>query len=100
KIVTKCVTKIEQRRQVTSVMTTWDDEAEIFDSLFAAHDVGGYNYQLHRAVSDHERVPSRIIVQTASYARDAYSTWKMVQSHDYIIGDIVWTALDYLGESA
>ena len=74
-------------------------EWEIFDPLFAAHDIGGYNYQLHRAPSDHERVPSRIIVQTESYPRDAFSNWKMVQSHNYIIGDFVWTALDYLGES-
>ena len=67
--------------------------------LFAVHDIGGYNYQLHRAPSDHERVPSRIIVQTESYPRDAFANWKMVQNHNYIIGDFVWTALDYLGES-
>jgi beta-galactosidase len=31
--------------------------------------------------------------------RDAFANWQMVQNHDYIIGDFVWTALDYLGES-
>jgi len=66
----------------------------------AAHDVCGYNYQLHRAPSDHERVPSRVIVQTESYPRDAFSNWKMVQNNNYILGDFVWTALDYLGESS
>jgi beta-galactosidase len=65
----------------------------------AAHDVCGYNYQLYHAPSDHERVPSRIIVQTESFPRDAFVNWKMVQSHNYILGDFVWTALDYLGES-
>ena len=45
---------------------------EIFDPLFAAHDIGGYNYQLHRAPSDHARVPSRVIVQTESYPIDAF----------------------------
>ena len=80
-------------------MTTWDKEWEMFDPLFAAHDIGGYNYQLHRAPSDHERVPTRVIVQTESFPRDAFSNWKMTQSHSYIIGDFVWTALDYLGES-
>jgi beta-galactosidase len=93
------VRKIDQTRPVTSAMTTWDKDWIIFDSLFAVHDVGGYNYQLHYAPSDHERVPSRIIVQTESYPRDAFYCWNMVQNYNYIIGDFVWTAIDYLGES-
>jgi len=92
--------KLDATRPVTSAMTTWDKEWEIFDPLFAAHDVGGYNYQLHRAASDHERVPSRIIVQTESYPREAFANWKLVQDHSYILGDFVWTAMDYLGESS
>ena len=95
----RCIHNIDSTRPVTSAMTTWDKDWEIFDSLFAAHDIGGYNYQLHRAPSDHNRVPSRIIVQTESYPRDAFANWKLVQNNNYIIGDFVWTALDYLGES-
>lgn len=68
--------------------------------LAAVHDIVGYNYQLHRAESDHERVPSRIIMQTESYPRDAFRNWDLVNKHPYIIGDFVWTALDYLGESS
>ena len=67
--------------------------------MAAVHDIVGYNYQLHRAESDHERVPSRIIMQTESYPRDAFRNWDLVNKHAYIIGDFVWTALDYLGES-
>ena len=93
------VKNIDTTRPVTSAMTTWDKDWEIFDSLMAAHDIGGYNYQMHHAEADHQRVPSRIILQTESYPRDAFSNWNMVQNHDYIIGDVVWTALDYLGES-
>lgn len=93
------VHEIDPSRPVTSAMTTWDKEWDIFDPLMAAHDIAGYNYQLHRAASDHLRVPSRIIVQTESYPRDAFANWKLVQDHSYIIGDFVWTALDYLGES-
>ncbi|WP_114778600.1 sugar-binding domain-containing protein [Botryobacter ruber] len=94
------VRKLDPTRPVTSAMTTWDNDWEIFDPLFAAHDIGGYNYQLHRAASDHARVPARIIVQTESYPRDAFANWKLVQEHPYIIGDFVWTAMDYLGESS
>ncbi|RZK51917.1 MAG: DUF4982 domain-containing protein, partial [Pedobacter sp.] len=71
----------------------------IFDPLMAEHDVAGYNYQLHRAKDDHARVPERVILQTESYPRDAFANWKLVNDNSYIIGDFVWTALDYLGES-
>lgn len=93
------VRTLDPTRPVTSAMTTWDKDWEIFDTLFAAHDIAGYNYQLHRAPSDHQRVPSRIIVQTESYPRDAFANWKLVNDNAYIIGDFVWTAMDYLGES-
>ncbi|MGE5859526.1 MAG: glycoside hydrolase family 2 TIM barrel-domain containing protein [Ignavibacteria bacterium] len=99
KMLADCIRKIDPSRPVTSAMTTWDTDWEIFDPLFATHDIGGYNYQLHHAQADHERVPSRIIVQTESYPRDAFSNWRLVQNHNYIIGDFVWTAMDYLGES-
>ena len=90
---------LDSSRPVTSALTTWDKSWEIFDPLAAVHDIVGYNYQLHRAESDHERVPSRIIMQTESYPRDAFRNWDLVNKHAYIIGDFVWTALDYLGES-
>jgi len=99
KMLVDCVRKNDPTRPVTSAMTTWDKDWDVFDPLFAVQDIGGYNYQLNRARKDHERVPSRIIVQTESYPRDAFINWKMVQSHNYILGDFVWTALDYLGES-
>ena len=91
--------KIDPIRPVTSAMTAWDEDWEIFDPLMAVHDVCGYNYQLHRAQSDHKRIPARIIVQTESYPKDAFFCWDLVQDNSYIIGDFVWTAIDYLGES-
>lgn len=93
------VRKLDPSRPVTSAMTTWDKDWELFDPLFAVHDIGGYNYQMHHAQDDHKRVPSRVIVQTESYPRDAFSNWKAVTENKFIIGDFVWTAMDYLGES-
>ncbi|PZX10346.1 beta-galactosidase [Breznakibacter xylanolyticus] len=94
-----CMRQADPTRPVISAMTTWDKDWEIFDPLMAAHDVCGYNYELRRAPADHQRVPSRIILQTESYPRDAFANWTLVQSNNYVIGDFVWTALDYLGES-
>ncbi|MDA3817735.1 MAG: DUF4982 domain-containing protein, partial [Prolixibacteraceae bacterium] len=99
KMMAEEIKKIDTTRPVTSAMTTWDNEWEIFDPLMEAHDVCGYNYQLHRAPADHERVPSRIIVNTESYPANAFNIWKLVSENDYILGDFVWTAMDYLGES-
>lgn len=99
KMLSGFVKENDPTRAVTSAMTTWDNTWEIYDSLMAVHDVAGYNYQLHRAAKDHERVPARIILQTESYPRDAFKNWKLVKENSYIIGDFVWTAMDYLGES-
>lgn len=99
KMLANAIRNIDATRPITSAMTTWDQEWDIFDPLMAAHDVAGYNYQLHHAESDHERVPSRIIVQTESFPKDAFANWDLVQKHNYILGDFVWTAMDYLGES-
>lgn len=93
------VKEMDTTRPVTSAMTTWNQGWAVFDSLMAAHDICGYNYQLHEAPADHARVPSRVIVQTESYPREAFKNYQAVQSQTYVVGDFVWTALDYLGES-
>lgn len=99
KMLANAVRNIDPTRPVTSAMTSWNEGWEIFDPLMAAHDVAGYNYQLHNAEADHARVPSRIIVQTESYPKDAFVNWNLAQKHNYILGDFVWTAMDYIGES-
>lgn len=96
----KALKKIDNTRPVTSAVCELNDKPwTIFDSLFAVHDVAGYNYKMNNAPDDHKRVPSRIILQTESFAKDAFDNWKMVQNNNYVIGDFVWTAMDYLGES-
>ncbi|CAH0304627.1 Beta-galactosidase BoGH2A [Pedobacter sp. Bi36] len=92
------VKKIDTTRPVTSAVVNFG-KWENLDSLINIHDVAGYNYNLNTAPDDHKRVPSRIIVQTESYPKDAFANWKLVQENNYVIGDFVWTAMDYLGES-
>ncbi|WP_053975896.1 sugar-binding domain-containing protein [Mangrovimonas xylaniphaga] len=99
RMLVNAIKDIDKTRPVTSAMTTWGQGWDVFDPLMAEHDVCGYNYQLHEATSDHERVPSRIILQTESYPKDAFFCWNLVDGNPYIIGDFVWTAMDYLGES-
>ena len=88
-----------QHRPVTSALAAWDRDWDIYDPLAAEHDIVGYNYMIFKAESDHERVPSRVMMQTESYPRDAWRNYQTVLNHDYILGDFVWTGLDYIGES-
>ncbi|WP_295673773.1 glycoside hydrolase family 2 TIM barrel-domain containing protein, partial [uncultured Mucilaginibacter sp.] len=99
RMLANAVKEIDTTRPVTSAIVEAGKDWAALDSLMAAHDVGGYNYHLWSAPSDHQRVPSRIIFQTESYPKDAFSNWKLVQNNNYVIGDFVWTAVDYLGES-
>ncbi len=88
-----------QHRPVTSALAAWDRDWDIYDPLAAEHDIVGYNYMIFKAESDHERVPNRVMMQTESYPRDAWNNYRTVQTHNYIIGDFVWTGIDYIGES-
>jgi beta-galactosidase len=73
----------------------WDATAGAFEMLT----IGGYNYQYLRYESDHEKYPQRIMMGTESVPKDAYGNWEMVEKHPYVIGDFVWTGMDYLGET-
>jgi len=99
KMLVGAIKKIDTVRPVTSAVVEKGKDWAIMDSLMAVHDVAGYNYHLWNAAADHQRVPSRIIVQTESYPKDAFANWKLVTNNNYVIGDSVWTAMDYLGES-
>ena len=88
-----------QHRPVTSALAAWDSDWDIYDPLAAEHDIVGYNYMIHKAEGDHERVPSRVMMQTESYPRDAWRNYRWAMDHAYILGDFVWTGLDYIGES-
>ncbi len=69
------------------------------DPLFSNFDIAGYNYQLAQAEADHARVPDRVIMATESYQTEAFANWRALETHSYIVGDFVWSALDYLGEA-
>jgi len=93
------ITQLDNTRPITEALCAWDNDWEIYDPHAAVLDIVGYNYMMHKAESDHERCPERVMWQTESYPRDAFSNWKHTVERPYIIGDMVWTGLDYLGES-
>jgi beta-galactosidase len=74
----------------------WDQFSDIG---FKHLDIGGYNYHPEKYESDHARNPNRVMMATESYPKDFFEYWSLVEKHPYIIGDFVWTAMDYFGES-
>ena len=95
----KAIFELDTTRPVTEALCAWDRDWEIYDPHAEVLDVVGYNYMIFKHASDHERDPKRVIWQTESYPRDAYMNWAIAYVSPYVVGDIVWTGLDYLGES-
>ena len=95
----KAIHEYDTTRPVTEALCAWDSDWEIYDPHAEVLDVVGYNYMIFKHASDHERDPKRVIWQTESYPRDAFKNWAVVNDFPYVVGDIVWTGLDYLGES-
>lgn len=96
------VRRLDPTRPVTAAMCgPWNDQWSwpVSEGFFTALDVGGYNYQWQHYQTDHEKFPRRVMVGTESFPMEAFENWSSVQENAYVIGDFVWTSLDYLGES-
>ncbi len=65
---------------------------------FAKLDVAGYNYGINRYRRDLRIYPDRVILGSETFAGDAVAFYDLAKTHPAIIGDFVWTGLDYLGE--
>lgn len=76
--------------------TTHSNAAAVFSLL----DITGYNYNLLPTyAADHQQLPQRLMLTTESLPAKAFDLWKVSQDDAYVLGDLTWTAMDYLGES-
>jgi len=66
---------------------------------FALIDIGGYNYPWRYMENDHRLFPKRLMMTTESFPIDMFDVWEQINKHSWILGDFVWTGMDYLGES-
>ena len=69
-------------------------------AAFQFLDVAGYNYKLSSYERDHAKFPDRVMVGTESFPKDVDKIWQLTEKSPYLIGDFVWSAMDYLGEAA
>jgi len=97
------IKNLDTTRPVTeAICEFWDNKGKPWEATIPAFellDVGGYNYQWRKYESDHEKFPKRMMIGTESVAKEAFENWQMVEKHPYVLGDFVWTSMDYLGES-
>lgn len=97
------VKEFDDTRPVTQgICSFWDNPGKIWkdtEPAFALLDVHGYNYQWQQYEADHAGFSERVMIGTESVAKEAFENWEMVEKHPYVIGDFVWTGMDYLGES-
>lgn len=94
---------LDTTRPVTAAVNAfWDNpllQWEASERVFQNLDVCGYNYMWWEYKNDHKLYPGRIIYGSESTAMERALNWDLVESYPFIIGDFVWTAMDYLGES-
>ena len=98
KMIADYLRSLDRTRPITSALNfvpNWPNT----DGFYSALDLAGYNYNLENHAADHKRAPSRLMVCTESFAQTTFDYWALVNDFPYIVGDFVWTAIDYLGES-
>ena len=65
----------------------------------AVLDIVGYNYHAELYALDHEHLPDLPMYTAESLPKDIFPYWRDVETKPWVVGDFVWTAFDYLGES-
>lgn len=72
----------------------WSDTYPAFELM----DIKSYNYQIHYE-DDHKKYPDWVMLGSETFADEAYGNYHMAVEKPYVIGDFVWTGMDYLGEA-
>lgn len=96
----KRVKELDPTRFVTQVVSPhmvaggWNNVPPQLEAL----DVCGVNNLSNKIDADHAAHPDRVYFTAASYSSKAYDYWKASSDKIYVLGDFVWTAIDYLGE--
>ena len=96
KRLTARVRSLDPTRPVTQAM---NNDPPLNTNQAAVLDVAGYNYHADQFTSDHAKLPDKVMYTAESLPKDAFSYWREVETKPWVVGDFVWTAVDYLGES-
>ncbi|PWV54485.1 glycoside hydrolase family 2 TIM barrel-domain containing protein [Chitinophaga sp. S165] len=98
----KEIRRLDSTRAITEAENDFQGRPfawEATDASFVLLDVAGYNYQWYSYAIDKRRVPGRVMYGSETLPGELYNSWNQVQGLPFVIGDFVWTAMDYLGEA-
>jgi beta-galactosidase len=102
KQLTGVVKKFDTTRPTTEAFCAFfgnDHEWSYTTPAFALLDISGYNYTWSEWENDHKEYPERLMMTTESMPIDMFTIWSRIEKSPWIVGDFVWTGMDYLGES-
>jgi beta-galactosidase len=89
------VRALDHTRPVTAALASLAMSDAV--GLPALLDVVGYNYQETRYADDHQRYPARVMF--GSENNHQFGNWTIVRDNPYVVGQFLWTGIDYLGEA-
>jgi beta-galactosidase len=89
------IKSIDPSRPVTAGLASalMSNETGYADAL----DVAGYNYQEFRYAPDHAKYPSRPLYGSENGM--TLDMWNYVADNEYVMGQFLWTGIEYLGEA-
>ena len=99
---------LDSTRPVTNAVNSWpvgdkpgpkdaENRKNADDLVWGSEDVVGTNYRMKEHLKEHDQHPNRILISTESSPPLGIPADTL--SHPYVVGDFVWTAMEYLGES-
>ena len=62
-------------------------------------DVAGYNYRAWNYEPEHREAPHRVMYGSETVACELASDWRRCEELPWVIGDFIWTGMDYIGEA-
>lgn len=98
------ILSLDTTRPVTAAVNDYWDNPDMnwkdnSPAAFSNLDVCGYNYMWWEYEGDMAAYPERIVYGSESTAMERAVNWSFVENDAAVIGDFIWTAIDYLGES-
>ena len=72
---------------------------KIVEDIAPQLDIVGLNYASSRYDTDAKKYPSRLMLGTETMSGDLPYNWARVKKYPQLLGDFVWAAWDYLGET-
>jgi len=93
--------ELDKTRPITQAICCHDAyDRKNTQDVYSIYEVQGYNYERLSYEKDKKEFPSRIFVGTETFPNEAFEIEQLAQKYPWVIGDFVWTAIDYFGENA